>query len=330
LSLVENAFFSKTKYALNEIKFEVARHMKSQRLILTGCIIISIILFANGLYVLASFNKKSEHKYIKPGEKSSNYIENKSSIVCEQPVNLLLLGLDREEERSDVILLINYSPSEGKLNILSIPRDTMVLLSGKTVKINALISAGGESLIINRVERLIGLPVDYYITLNFAGFREIINILEGVEFDVPFNMNYDDPDQNLHIHLRKGRQILDGKSAEQLVRYRKGNREGEGYEDGDIGRVKLQQEFITALIRQKARLRYLSKVDDIFLVLSEHMATDIQLGDIKYYIKNLNSMDNIDINTFILPGESVYRNNTSYYLYDWKKTKEMIANNFSK
>lgn len=302
--------------------------MKSQRLVMTGCIIIAIILFANGLYVLASFNKKSEQKYNKHTEENNGYIKNESSIVREQPVNLLLLGLDKEEERSDVILLINYSPYEGKLNILSIPRDTRVLLRGKAVKINALISAGGERLMIDRVERLIGLPVNYYITLNFSGFRKIIDILGGVEFNVPFNMNYDDPDQNLHIHLRKGGQILDGKSAEQLVRYRKGNKKGEGYEDGDIGRVKLQQEFITALIRQKARLRYLSKVDDIFFVLSEHMATDIQLGDIKYYIKNLNNMDYNGINTFILPGESVYRNNASYYLCDGEKTEEMIANNF--
>jgi len=101
-----------------------------------------------------------------------------------------------------------------------------VKVNGKYMKINALIGKGGEKMVIDMVEDITGLPVDYYVTLNFKGFREIVDTLGGVEINVPFDMDYDDPYQNLHIHLKKGKQVLDGKKAEQFVRYRKATTTG--------------------------------------------------------------------------------------------------------
>ena len=131
------------------------------------------------------------------------------------------------------IMLVNFHPESGKVNILSITRDIMVKSdSGGIYKINALIGLGGEAEIIEKVEKLTTMPVHYYLTVNFKGFREIIDLLGGVEIDVPFDMKYDDPYQNLHISLNKGRQILDGEKAEQYLRYRKGNKTGEGMRTG--------------------------------------------------------------------------------------------------
>ena len=104
-------------------------------------------------------------------------------------VNLLVLGLDEYEARTDVILILNYSLQEGKLNILSIPRDTKVYVNGKPEKINALYLIGGVPMVRDRIKKITGLTTDYYVTLNFKGFRKIIDILDGVEFDVPINMN---------------------------------------------------------------------------------------------------------------------------------------------
>lgn len=184
-------------------------------------------------------------------------------------INVLVLGLDDDEKRSDVIALINYNPDENKMNILSIARDTRVKVNGKYMKINALIGKGGEKMVIDMVEDITGLPVDYYVTLNFKGFREIVDTLGGVEINVPFDMDYDDPYQNLHIHLKKGKQVLDGKKAEQFVRYRKGNHNGEGYEDGDLGRIKMQQLFMREFVNQKLKLKYLLKADEIFYTLKK-------------------------------------------------------------
>jgi len=237
------------------------------------------------------------------GTKADYEIVKKPEIIDAEPVNLLLLGLDKDRTRSDVIMLINFNPAKGKLNILSIARDTKVLLNGKPVKINSLIGTGGEEAVSRTVSEITGLPIHYYATLDFEGFKKIIDTLGGVEYEVPFDMDYDDPEQNLHIHLSSGLQVLDGDKAEQFVRYRK------GYTDADIGRIKAQQDFLKALINQKLKLRYLSKIDDIFYVLKDYMKTNIELKDINYYLKYINKVQNIEVNTYILPGEAEFSNN---------------------
>jgi len=244
-------------------------------------------------------------------------------------VNLLVLGLDDEELRSDVIALINFNPKRKKINILSIARDTRVKNNGKYGKINALISKGGEELVINEVENITGLKIDYYITLNFKGFREIVDVVGGVEIDVPMDMKYDDPVQNLHIDLSKGRQILDGEKSEQFVRFRKGNRKGEGYEDGDLGRIEAQQLFFKEFINQKFKAIYILKAGSIFSILSENMRTNIKISDIDFFARQFSNINIDEINTFTLPGEAVYKNGIWYYIYNAKKTSEMIEDNFN-
>jgi LCP family protein required for cell wall assembly len=307
---------------------------KWRGIIFAAVALLLAVFFVNGLYALNALNNKHDKDdRQKKGERADNLTvrdekHDESGIAWEAPVNLLILGLDDEEARSDVMLLVNFSPAEGRVNMLSIARDTRINLEGKHVKINALISLGGERAVVDRVESITGLPVHYYITLNFAGFRKIVDTLEGVDFVVPFDMDYDDPDQNLHINLARGRQTLNGREAEQLVRYRKGNRPGEGYEDADIGRMKMQQDFIRALIRQKAKLKYISRADDIFIILQKHLVTNIGMGDIRRYLKYVINIKPENVNAFILPGDSVYMNNVWYFIYDRKKTRELISECF--
>lgn len=228
-----------------------------------------MILFIQGIYTLLFAEEEysgtkfgGEYNFVEIVKRKIDEEEPKNTISY---INVLVLGLDDDETRSDVIALINYNPIESKMKILSIARDTRVRVNGKYTKINSLIGKGGEKLVVDMVEEITGLPIDYYITLNFKGFREIVDILGGVEIDVPFDMDYDDPYQNLHIHLKKGKQVLDGKKAEEFVRYRKGNHSGEGYEDGDLGRIKMQQLFIEEFVKQKLKLKYLLKADEIFI-----------------------------------------------------------------
>lgn len=301
--------------------------MNLRKAIFVLCVILSLILFCDGLYVLAHLNGRPAKEI---GETRTKPGDTEDKTAGEPPVNLLILGLDEEEERSDVVVLLNYSPETGGLNILSIARDTRVRSKGRTVKINALVSMGGESLVAREVEELTGLPVHYYLTMNFKGFRKMVDALGGVEIDVPFNMNYDDPSQNLHIHLRKGRQVLNGKKAEQYVRYRKGNYEGQGYNDGDIGRIKAQQDFIKALLEQKLKVKYILKLDEIFSILKENMKTNIEIGDVRRYARGLTELGAEDVNTYTLPGDSAYIGKTWYFLYDLDGTREMIDKNFYK
>lgn len=324
--------------------------MKFRRLIFITCITVALLLFADGLGVLADMGiMKKKPPSIKTEDnaekqQNTNNTENterpestaKSEkteterITPEESVNIIVLGLDEGGFRADVIFLLNYSVDKGRLNILSIPRDTKTIINGKPEKINALYAIGGEALLSARVKSMTGLTPDYYITLNFKGFREIINILGGVEFNVPINMHYDDPTQNLHIHLNKGIQILDGNKSESLVRFRKGNNNKEGYKDGDIGRINMQQEFIKAFIQQKLKLKYISKASDVFEILKQYMKTNIEVRDVKYYLKSVRNFKYDQIQAFTVPGDSAYQNKIWYFIYDNKKTLQLINDNFYK
>lgn len=310
----------------SEIYLGLRRNMRSRRIIFWTCLVLSVFLFMQGTYTLHSLNQEEIQYY------GDNTPLKKTRIITkdtgEQSINILILGLDEEELRSDVIGLINFNPSNKKINILSIARDTRVKAKGKYGKINALISKGGENLVAKEVEEITGLGVDYYITLNFKGFREIVDVVGGVEVNVPMDMDYDDPYQNLHIHLNKGKQVLDGGKAEEFVRYRKGNHKGEGYEDGDIGRIETQQLFLKEFINQKLKPRYILKASNIFSILKENMKTNIELDDIDFFVRQVNNIKINTVKTFTLPGVSEYRGGLWYYIYDKEKTEEIIKENF--
>lgn len=298
-----------------------------RKIIFWTCLILSIFLFIQGAFTLNSLNQEDIQYYAgNTPLKKSRY--NPKVTGISQRTNLLVLGLDDEEVRSDVIALINFDPSKKKINILSIARDTRVKVGGKYSKINSLISKGGEKLVAKEVENITGLNVDYYMILNFKGFREIVDVVGGVEIDVPMDMNYDDPTQNLYIHLKKGNQILDGGKSEQFVRYRKGNHKGEGYEDGDIGRIEAQQLFLKEFISQKLKPRYILKAGSIFSILKDNMKTNIEIGDLDFFVREVNNIRINEVSTFTLPGDSVYKNGVWYYIYNGKETEKIIEDNF--
>lgn len=303
--------------------------MNIRKNLLMAISLLFVILFADGLVLLDVLKKSpAEQDNEVPDVEKTRVISDARETPEEKPVNFLILGVDEEGVRTDVIALMNLNTADGKLNILSIARDTQVRAKGRVVKINALAAMGGERLLIGKIEELTGIPVNYYVTINFKGFRKIIDILGGVEINVPFNMDYDDPFQNLHIHLKKGKQVLNGKKAEQFVRYRKGNREDQGYSNGDIGRIKAQQVFLKALIEQKVRLKYLSKAAEIFLTLKKYMKTNVEVGDVNHYLATVGNIRMEDIKAYTIPGDTVYEGGAWYFLHDKAKTKELIETSF--
>ncbi len=309
--------------------------MKSAKFILAISITLLLVLFVNGAYYMSLRGNKAPETFPVPfsagvigdaAEQSDDYHE--SGVSREVPVNLMVLGLDGDKTRCDVIMLFHFIPSCPSLSILSVARDTRVLSDGVFTRINTLYSKGGEKRVAEELTEITGLPVHYYITADFEGFREIIDALDGVEFNVPFRMNYDDPTQNLHIHLRKGLQILNGKKAEQLVRYRKGNRPGQGYTEGDLGRISMQQEFMKALIKQKMNIRYLSRFKKIFNILQQHVKTNITIADVTQYIGSAPKVKADAIETFTLPGTSRIIGGKWYFIMDRQKTADMLMEHF--
>ncbi len=244
-------------------------------------------------------------------------------------VNALILGVDKEGLRTDTIIVASYDATKGIVNMLSVPRDTRMYIGSKYQKINsahAITGSNGKikgpNGTIDAVTRLTGIPINYYVEFSFEAFRDTIDALGGVYFDVPQTMKYRDQTQGLNINLSPGYQLLDGDKAEQLVRFRQ-------YPLGDIKRVEVQQQFIKALAEQKLNAQIITKLPDIYKALSKNVKTNFNLGDA---VKYANSLVNIDINNIVmheLPGEySGSEYTASYWLPDMKEIKLLVQNTF--
>lgn len=191
-------------------------------------------------------------------------------------------------------------------------------------------TSGHEDALISKVKNLTGLPVHYFVTVDFDGFMDVIEAVDGVEFNVPYNMDYDDPVQGLHIHLKAGQQHLTGQLAHDFVRFRHnndGSAPGE-YVMGDEGRMYWQQQFIKELVKQKLNPQYISKIDDVYEVFKNNVRTNLEITDI---IKNLNALMKVnleDISSYQLPGEFDYINDIWYFVHSEKKTQTLINDVF--
>lgn len=239
-------------------------------------------------------------------------------------INVLVMGVDKGKARADVIILASLDPKNEEVNLLSIPRDTRVKVSdSRHDKINHTLGyENGEETITKMVKQLTGMPIHYYCEIDFEGFRDVIDILGGVEFDVPVNMHYDDPYQDLHIHVDKGLQVLNGADAEGVVRFRA------SYATGDLGRIGVQQDFLKALFQQKLQAKYLRKAPALLREISDHLKTNFPISKATKYVKMLKKMEGDSLETFMLPGASKTIGGASYYVCDSAATKELVLTEF--
>lgn len=261
-----------------------------------------------------------------PGGDDVDYVEPVSKETG--VINILVVGLDRSEGLTDTIMLARYDLDNDKVDILSIPRDTRMYIGSRYQKINAAYSVSkngkknGINGTIEAVNRLTGIPINYYIEFTCAAFRETIDALGGVDFDVPQNMNYDDPVQDLHIHLTKGYQHLDGDKAEQLVRFRR-------YPMGDIDRVAVQQSFLKAVSEQKINASIIAKFLDLYKVLTKEIRTNFTLNDARKYAPNIRDLSSENITMHALPGAANGTDyGSSYWIADMTQLGTLLEENF--
>lgn len=241
-------------------------------------------------------------------------------------VNALLLGVDKDGTRTDVIIFAQFDLIDGTVNMLQIPRDTYVDISRVDKKINSAYGYNKEEEVFRQVEYLLGVDVSKYILVNTKGFRDIIDAIGGVDFNVPINMNYDDPVQDFHIHLKKGQQLLDGTKAEMLVRFRQNN-DFTGYPMGDIDRVKVQKEFINASVDKIFSMRSLFKIPKFISIAQDNISTNFSATQIAQYAPKVLKLDKAGIQIHQLPGGT--RDGSPYYFIDKTLTKELIDTHFT-
>ena len=249
-------------------------------------------------------------------------------------VNALILGVDKEGYRTDVIIFAQLNLANNSLNMIQIPRDTYVVSNKLDHKINSsYISFKNGKLVpkvenvYTSVEEVLGLKADNYILVDIKGFRSIIDAIGGVEFDVPIRMKYDDPDQDLYIDLQKGKQILDGKKAEMLVRFRKNN-DGSGYPGADLDRNKVQRKFIYAVIDKVFDITNFSKLPELVTSVASSVKTSFDSNKILQYATIALSVPRENINIMGIEGVAENRSYGSYFVANKALNKELVNKYF--
>lgn len=260
----------------------------------------------------------------------------------------LVLGISTDLEGSsltDTIMVASYNPNTQKATLLSIPRDTYTgKNSAKATayeKINALYGRKNRpDETLEAVNEITGLDIKYYAVVKTEALIELVDAIGGVTFNVPIDMVYDDPTQDLHINLKAGEQLLDGDKAEQLVRFRHGNWDPKTktyptypaeYGDNDLGRMRTQREFIMQVIKQTAKVENIFKIGEILDVAKNNLITNIDFDVAKDYIPYIVEFDTSNILTATLPGTVPNlneTNNVSVFVYNKKETKNLVQELF--
>ena len=242
---------------------------------------------------------------------------------------ILLGGLDDENGGSDTNLLVALDAENKTINVASLPRDTLLDVSWSVKKLNNAYHHGGFSQTMSEVSRLLGIPVDYYVTVDLRAFVELVDEIGGVDFDIPVDMDYDDPYQDLQIHFEKGPRHLNGQEALQVVRWRQNN-DGTGYATADIGRIDTQQAFLTAMAQQTLQLSNWDKIPGMAEIFQKWVDTDLKLSYLIWIGEQALNIGSEGLTFHTLPGDgSGYYKGGSYYVLDPEATLEMINTYFN-
>lgn len=253
-------------------------------------------------------------------------------------INIILIGESGVDEykQSDTLMICSYDPKTQKAAILSIPRDTYVgpnkNKASSIYKINARYKSGEDiETLKSDLKKITGLELNYYIRINTDALTKLVDLVGGVEFDVPIDMKYDDAGQNLHINLKKGLQTINGEKAEQLLRFRHNNNGTTyPYEYGmeDLGRMRTQRAFIAATLKQTLQTKNIDKLNELVNMGYDNLITNINIDSIIDYIPYVVNFNVENLKTEALPGKSELCNGVWIYTYDTKKTKDVIKDLF--
>lgn len=253
----------------------------------------------------------------------------------------LILGISTDQagaELTDTIMVASYNPNTQKATLLSIPRDTYTGKNSAQAtayeKINALYNrTHGPEATLEAVNRITGLNIEYYVVIETEALIKLVDVIDGVTFNVPIDMDYDDVTQDLHIHLKAGEQLLDGDKAEQLVRFRHNN-DGTSYPveygDNDTGRMRTQREFIMQVVKQTAKPENIFKLGEILNVAEQYVKTNIDFNVAKDYIPYVVEFSTENIVTGTLPGVNTNKNTnkTWVFVHNLQETKKLIQELF--
>lgn len=253
-------------------------------------------------------------------------------------VNILLMALDDESVRSDVMMLASVDMEQKRVGVISLPRDTRALLAGKGTieKINHAYAYGlndkefpANLRALKTVEDLLDVRIHYTVVVDMDAFRRAIDEIGGVWVDIPFKMEYDDPIQDLHIQFEPGRQNLNGQKALEFVRWRHNN-DGTGYPDEDLGRIRAQQQFIRTVMDQVMKPGNLAALPNLIAKLARYVESTVEPARLGSLALMAASMGKSAVEITTLPGmpadvlDPVSEKHVNYFVHDPVETRKLV------
>ena len=258
--------------------------------------------------------------------------------ITDDVLNVAVFGTDKDGFRTDVNMLVNFNVTEGKVHIISVPRDTRVVMTDdmitylkenhryipekngmygqcKLTELHAYAGEGNRSAFsVAMLEELLGVDIDYYVKVDLDAFQEIVDAVGGVTFYVEDRLYYSDPEQGLYIDLYPGEQLLDGKKAEMLVRFR------ENYAQKDLKRVQVQQAFIKAFVAKVFQDgNVTNNLNNLIQIGLEKTETDMPIAVALQYVPYVAKINPNEITTDTIPGDG-----RGYFEMDEEGTKELV------
>ncbi|MCQ2362056.1 MAG: LCP family protein [Acidaminococcaceae bacterium] len=311
-----------------EMKKKSKIHWGRLIIFIVAVILVALIFFFGTIFVVRQFVQNEDVGVVYPRSKVVTLTDEQGNIldsgekiesVEDERINVLVMGSDYgdseaekdDPKRTDAMMLLSFDPQNKKVSVLSIPRDTMVILPGHKLPetINAAYAFGGVMMAKQTVANLLGVPITHYALADWQAFTKVVDLMGGVDLLVEHDMKYDDPYADLHIDLKKGFQHLNGKQAGQYVRYRSD-------ELGDIGRAQRQQKFLRAAMDQVFSVANITKIPSLISMVCDNVETDM---NVMTMLKALNSIKLIDkerVKTGTLGGDFVEENDISYWKTD--------------
>lgn len=239
--------------------------------------------------------------------------------------NVLVLGRDRAAGLTDVMMLVSLDANSQALRVLQLPRDTYAdYTSSSYKKLNAAYAKLGGRGLVEFLNHHMGIPVDRYVCIDLSVFGEVVDSIGGVKVNVPADMDYDDPAQSLHIHLKAGEQVLSGEQAQMFVRFRS------GYALADVGRMDAQKLFLSSLASQLKSSMTASRAIDLACSCFGKVKTDLTLRECISCVKSLMSVELSSMHMATLPGASAEPRGGGawYYILNRAATEQLLTDTF--
>ncbi len=293
-------------------------------------LILSTVLLASVLGMFLFLGSRlaniTDREATNTKENETEINEVRDVIDSDTRLNVLILGKDNTSGLCDVIMLVSYNVTDSSLGVVQIPRDTYLKYTSSSYKkINgAVASLGSERALCDLLEDAFCIEIDHYVSLKLDAIGKLVDAIGGVEINVPSDMDYEDPAQGLSIHIKKGLNLLDGRTAEQFVRFRS------GYTTGDLGRMDAQKLFLAALANKLKNEVSVFEMGVLVASLSDSVKTSFPLSEMISLSKKALAISPENIRFVTLAGESAVakKSGASYYVISKDSSREIINSFF--